>query len=220
MYHHETDWQHDGVTKPLAASLAASVGSRGSLSDLAVTGRQEPLIGTPSTNSHSISSGEAGYVMISQRLSNVVLMGGLAAAIGAISGASVDTRPLNWGEDADWRQHFPRTVDLAKSAIRRHAAFQSAERNRQLRNLHMAEDEVIYLRPIDAVADGDMPPAPLESHSGQMPQRASSLEVVLEVKPQQPQVVPHADETDQDRHLFADTSPKIVEFPSPSQRGG
>jgi hypothetical protein len=192
----------------------------GSLSDLAVTGRLEPPIGTPSTNSHSISSDEARYVMISQRLSNVVLMCGLAAAIGATSGASVDTRPLNWGEGANWRQHLPRTEDLAKSAIRRHAAFQTAERNRQLRNLHLAEDEVIYLRPIDAVADEDMPPAPRESHSGQMPQRASSLEVVLEVKPQQPQVVPHVDEMDQDRHRFADAGPKIVEFPNSSQDGG
>ena len=54
---------------------------RGSLSDLAVTGRQTP-IGTPPTNPHSISSGEADYVMISQRLSKVVLMGGPAAELG------------------------------------------------------------------------------------------------------------------------------------------
>jgi hypothetical protein len=158
--------------------------------------------------------------MISQRLSNVVLMGGLAAAIGATSGASVDTRPLNWGEGADWRQHLPRTEDLAKSAIRRHAAFETAERNRQLRDLHMAEGEVIYLRPIDAVADRNMPPAPLETHSGQIPQRALSQEVVLEVGPRQPEVVPHGDEMDQDRHRFADAGPKIVEFPSPRQDGG
>ena len=158
--------------------------------------------------------------MIFQRLSNVFLMGGLAAAIGATSGAFLDTRPLNWGEGADWRSHLPRTEDLAKSAIRRHAAFDTAERNRQLRNLHMAEDEVTYLRPVDAVADRDMPPAPLESYSGQMPQRASSQEVVLEVGPQQPLVVPHVDETDQGRHRFADAGPKIVEFPRPSQGGG
>lgn len=158
--------------------------------------------------------------MISPRLSNAVLLGGLAAAIGATSGASLDTRPLNWGEGVDWRQHVPRTEDLATLAIRRHAAFETAERNRELRNLHLAEDEVIYLRPIDAVADGDMPPAPRESHSGQMPRRPSSQEVVLEVGPPQPQVVPYVDELDQDRHRFADAGLKVVEFPRSSQGGG
>ena len=158
--------------------------------------------------------------MISQRLSNVVLMGGLAAAIGATIGASVDTRPLNWGEGVDWRQHLPRTEDLAKSAIRRHAAFELAEGDSQLRNLHMAEDEVIYLRSIDTIADRDMPSEPLESHSGQMPLRASSQEAVFEAGPQQPEIVPHDDELDQDRRRFADAGPKIVEFPSSSQGGG
>ena len=220
MCRHETDCRRDGDPRPLDAPLgAASVARPRVFVRSCCAGRQAP-IGTPSTNPHSISSGDARYVMIFQRLSNVFLMGGLAAAIGATSGAFLDTRPLNWGEGADWRSHLPRTEDLAKSAIRRHAAFDTAERNRQLRNLHMAEDEVTYLRPVDAVADRDMPPAPLESYSGQMPQRASSQEVVLEVGPQQPLVVPHVDETDQGRHRFADAGPKIVEFPNSSQGGG
>ena len=107
------------------------------------------------------SNGKVGCVVTSARLSNLVLMGGLAAAIGAASGALVDTQPLKWGEDADWREHLPRTQELVASAIRSHNAFETAKRN-QVRDLdYLAVNEVIYLRPIDSTVDGDLSPEPL-----------------------------------------------------------
>lgn len=171
-------------------------------------------------NAHSISNGKVGCVVTSARLSNLVLMGGLAAAIGAASGALVDTQPLKWGEDADWREHLPRTQELVASAIRNHNAFETAKRN-QVRDLdYLAENEVIYLRPIDATVDGDLSPAPLESHRGQMYQGASSQDVGLDMGPQQPQFEPIVDEIGDDQRRLADTGPRIVEFPVSIRDGG
>lgn len=158
--------------------------------------------------------------MTSLRLSNLVLMGGVAAAIGATSGALVDTRPLRWGRDGDWRERPPWTEELAASAIRRHDAFETARRNRLAWDPdYLAENEAIYLRPIDETVAGDMLPAPLESHRGQMHQGASSQEVALDVDPQQAQFGPVV-KIGEDQQRLADAGPRIVEFPRLSQDGG
>jgi hypothetical protein len=145
----------------------------------------ETASGTPGLSQHFIPSGKTDVLMISQRLLNVLFIGSLAAAIGAASGASVDTEPLRWGRDL--RDHLVRGEAFAAAAIQRHENFQGANRVSRVADLdYLAEDDVIYLTPIEASLDSEDGSEPRDMRAPQTRVQSPSVEQAgLMVKAQQ-----------------------------------
>ena len=73
----------------------------------------------------------------------------MAAALGAVSGTSLDTEPLRWGSLL--RDHLAAGEAPSAAASRMYETFEQAKRQRPvLQRDYLAEDDVIYLPSIDA----------------------------------------------------------------------